>query len=238
MLANFENVSPQVGSLSSGVQKPGTFRHELIDFIAGELPAWRDRADRKQETAETVLTSQICAHLNSTARHSPGWDILQFRVEEQDEQQKGRKIDLVASPSGTTITIEGRTHVDFDSLMPIECKRLPTPKGSGRDEREYVITSSGTTGGIQRFKDGNHGALHKVGAMIAYVQEDTAAIWESRVGGWITDLAGKQAGWTKNDLLQLQRKDETRRLAVLNSSHERQNGLEDIELCHLWIEMS
>src|SRR6266478_4429108 len=116
MVANHPNSSTQVGTLSSNVQKPATFRHELVDFIANELPVWRGRSDRKNVTSETILTSQLCAHLNSVARHSDGWDILQFRVEETDEQHKGRKIDLVASPSGAIISIEGRRHVDFDSL--------------------------------------------------------------------------------------------------------------------------
>ena len=91
MLANHTNSSPQVGMLSADVQKPATFRHELIGFIASELPAWRARPERKPETSETVLTTQLCAHLNSASRHAPGWDILQFRVEEPDEQKRGRK---------------------------------------------------------------------------------------------------------------------------------------------------
>lgn len=238
MLANVEHTPPHVGNLHREIQKPATFRHELIAFIANELPNWRDRADRKPETAETSLTSQVCAHLNSVARHSPGWDILQFRVEEPDEDQRGRKIDLIAAPSGTTITIEGRAHVDFDSLMPIECKRLPTPTGTGRDEREYVITKDGTTGGIQRFKEGRHGAAHNVGAMIAYVQDGTAETWDARVAGWISALADVETGWTDKDLLQLKSRDGSRRFSFLGSSHERRNGLQPIELHHLWVEMN
>ena len=51
--------------------------------------------------------------------------------------------------SGVAICVEGRRHTDFDSLMPIECKRLPTPKGDDRDEREYVFSEHTSTGGIQ-----------------------------------------------------------------------------------------
>jgi hypothetical protein len=238
MLANQSNYFPQVGALRGDVQKPATFRHELVDFIANELPLWRSRPDRKHETAETALTSQLCAHLNSVARHSPGWDILQFRVEEPDEQQRGRKIDLVASPSGTSITIEGRKHADFDPIMPIECKRLPTPKAKDRDEREYVITEGATTGGIQRFKAGHHGAAHNFGAMIGYVQEEDTKFWNERIGGWIGALADKKPGWTSKDLLQLRSSDEAQRTATLGSSHTRNDGLADIELCHLWIKMN
>jgi hypothetical protein len=238
MLANQPDYFPQVGALRGDVQKPATFRHELVDFIANELPSWRSRPDRKPETAETALTSQLCAHLNSVARHAIGWDILQFRVEEPDEQQKGRKIDLVASPSGTSITIEGRKHTDFDPIMPIECKRLPTPKAKDRDEREYVITEGATTGGIQRFKAGHHGAAHNFGAMIGYVQEEDTKFWNERVAGWISALADKSPGWTSKDMIELRSSDETQRTATLNSSHTRNDGLPDIELCHLWVKMN
>jgi hypothetical protein len=238
MLANQPDNSPQAGALRGDVQKPATFRHELVNFIANELPQWRDRADRRRETAETALTSQLCAHLNSVARHARGWDILQFRVEEPDEEQRGRRIDLVASPSGTSITIEGRKHVDFDPIMPVECKRMPTPKAKDRDEREYVFTEGATTGGIQRFKAGLHGAVHNFGAMIGYVQEEDAKFWNERIAGWIGDLVDKKSGWTRKDMLHLRGSDETLGTALLNSSHARSNGLPDIELCHLWIEMN
>jgi hypothetical protein len=238
MLANTPDDSAQLGTLSSDVQKPATFRRELIDFIAGELSRWRDRADRLKETAETGLTSQLCAHLNSAARRAAGWDVLQFRVEEPDEEHKARKIDLVASPCGAGIWVEGRKHTEFDSLMPIECKRLPTPKGSDRDEREYVISRYSSTGGIQRFKEGNHGSTHTLGAMIAYVQEETTAVWDKRVAGWISDLAYVQPGWTLRDLLRFDHNNADLRIAVLWSSHNRQKGLSDIELRHLWLEMN
>lgn len=238
MLADTPDTSAQLGTLGSDVQKPATFRHELVDFIAGELPRWRDRPDRPRETAETILTSQLAAHLTGVARHSAGWDMLQFQVEGADEVHKGRKIDLEPRPSGTVIWIEGRRHTEFDSLMPIECKRLPTPKAADRDEREYVISSRSSTGGIQRFKEGNHAGAHTFGAMIGYLQEETTAIWDTRVAGWINDLAGVEPGWTTKDLLHRDRYDATLRLAIFRSAHERKKGLSEIELRHLWLEMN
>lgn len=151
---------------------------------------------------------------------------------------KGRKIDLEPRPSGTAFWIEGRRHTEFDSLLPIECKRLPTPQGTGRDEREYVISRYSSTGGIQRFKEGNLESAHTFGAMIGYLQEETTAVWDTRVAGWINDLAGLEPGWTTEDLLQRDYIDTRVRLAVLRSSHGRQKGLAAIELRHLWLEMN
>ncbi len=239
MLANDSGNVAQVGSLSPEVQRPASFRHELLDFISAELPRWKGRTDRPIVTAENALTSQLCAHLNSASRHSSGWDVLQFRVEEPDELKAGRKIDLVAAPSGTTICIDGRKHVDFESLMPIECKRLPTPQGNDRDEREYVVSQYSSTGGIQRFKAGQHGAAHKLGGMIAYVQEETRTYWIGRVTQWIEDLVSNSShGWTGADLLHLVNDDNIHGLSSLRSLHTRDGGLEPIELRHFWVSMN
>jgi hypothetical protein len=237
MLANLPPGSAFIGSLSGDIPKAASFRLELVEFVAGALPVWRDRDDRPQQTSETALTSQICAHLNSAARKTKGWDILQFRVEETDEAVPGRKIDLIASPSGTSITIGGRKHIDFDTLMPIECKRLPTPSGAGRDQWEYVIHRTGSTGGIQRFKSGLHGSTHSTGAMIGYIQERDCSFWDECVRSWVGQLIGVVPGWKATDLPQVVSVNAGLRTATLSSTHERPNGLAPIQLHHLWIEL-
>ena len=239
MLADSSDIPPHSGAFRSDLHLPACSRFELLDFIADQLPNWRDRADRRPETAETILTSQLCAHLNSAARHADGWDILQFRIEEPDEQERGRKIDLAVAPCGVTIWIDGRGYSDFDALVPIECKRLPTPKGKDRDEREYVFSRYSTTGGMQRFKAGHHGSAHRLGAMIAYVQDETAADWDRRIAGWIGDLVKSgSAGWSVADLLEVVSDDRSLRLTILRSAHERSVGGDKLELRHLWLEMN
>lgn len=238
MLANSLAPSLTSGALGQDVHLPATSLHELLEFIGAELPKWRDRADRKPETSETALTSQLCAHLNSAARLACGWDMFQFRVEEPDEVVKGRKVDLISAPSGGAIWIDGRRHVDFDTIMPIECKRLPTPKGTGRDEREYVFSEHSSTGGIQRFKDGNHGAEHGLAGMIGYVQRDSNSDWAKTVHGWINGLvvAGK-TGWNSADHIQLESDDTTLRTARLRSTHTRAKNLRQIVIRHFWVQM-
>jgi hypothetical protein len=237
MLAN-NPPTDRCGALEGTVHMPATFLHELITFIGEELPRWRDRPDRPTETSETALTSRLCAHLNSIARHAAGWDLLQFRVEEPDERQAGRKVDLVPAPAGTTLLIDGRRHTDFDPLLPIECKRLPTPARSDRDEREYVFSRHSSTGGIQRFKDGSHGAAHALGAMIGYVQDGALTHWVAAVGGWVRGLAATDAEWSEADVPVLEEENATLELGRLRSRHVRRHNLGTIELCHLWIKMN
>ena len=237
MLAN-SSTDVQSGRLAQDIHLPSTAKLELVDFIAQELPRWRDHPDRPVKHAETALTEHLCDHLNSAVRHSTIWSHVQFRTETGDETRGGRKIDLSVKPCGTTLIIEGRRHSQFDALFPIECKRLPTPKEKDRDEREYVITEPGTTGGIQRFKSGHHGSTHQFAAMIAYVQEHTFFHWLDRVNGWIHDLAARSnSAWSDSDALQSLNNDSVSGFCALHSQHRREGGLGECELHHLWIRM-
>jgi hypothetical protein len=236
MLVDGSNFRP-TGKLATGVLEEGHSREAILDFVLEQLPVWRDRPDRPGRTNETALTSQLCAHLNSAARKSSGLDCLQFRVEEADETEASRKIDLVAAPAGEALIVEGRSYVDFDSILPIECKRLPVPPSSGRDSREYVATNSGIGGGIQRYKAGKHGAAHAQAGLIAYVQERDFDHWFSQIETWITDLhAAKSPGWSLADLLRKMSTNPSQGTAVYNSVHSRVNST-DIHIRHMWIEI-
>ncbi len=232
------STSRVLGQLASGILAEGRSRAAILDFILGQLSRWRDRPDRPQRTSETMLTSQLCAHLNSAARKTPGWDCLQFRVEEADETQASRKVDLVAAAAGDALIVQGRNYSDFETILPIECKRLPVPAGKGRDEREYVVTRAGVGGGIQRYKEGKHGAAHVRAALIAYVQEQSFDHWLALIGGWIRDLhiAGSP-GWSPADALTTQGQDTVAGIAVHESVHSRVN-LPPIHLRHLWVRMT
>ena len=239
MLANSPTATAASGSLSKDVHLSGASYYNMLDFIADELPRWRDEPGRPAESSERQLTDQLCNYLNSVARMSQGWDYLQFRTEVPDEVKKGRSVDLTVKPCAATVWIEGKGYSHHEMLLPIECKRLPTPKAADRDEREYVYSQYGTTGGIQRFKLGVHGAAHRIAAMIAYIQGgETSAVWSGRIGEWICDLAKGDATWTADDCLVATGTDVERQTCRLRSQHRRSTGLPDIELRHLWIAMN
>ncbi len=227
------------GRLDRNIHLPSTAKLELVGFIVKELPGWRDHPDRPRANAETILTEHLCDYLNSAVHYSTTWDHVQFRTEIGDETRGGRKIDLAVKPRAAALIIEGRRHSQFDALFPIECKRLPTPKGKDRDEREYVNTESGTTGGIQRFKFGYHGAAHTFAAMIAYVQESSFPHWLSQVNYWIRDLAAvPTSAWSLSDILQSLSDDSDIGISTLKSQHRRVDDLGVCELRHIWIRMT
>ena len=238
MLAD-KSIRPASGILDKTVQKPDTFRLELIDFIAEQLPRWKDRLNpTERQESETFLTDRLRSHLNSATRHADGMDVLQFGTEVPDEMKKGRDIDLAAKPCDAILVIQGRAYTDFDTILPIECKRLPIPKSKNRDEREYVYSAYSSTGGIQRFKAGHHGGAHNLGGMIAYMQEGDANVWLERISGWIRSLAEKTpSAWSLDDLLY---QSESLILGVtrLQSCHARGPSLGAIKLEHLWLAMN
>jgi hypothetical protein len=228
------------GALASDLHLPGASRLKLLDFIAQALPRWRDDPERPSDpTSETLLSEHLCDYLTGQARFTPGFDCFQFRTETGDEGKRGRKIDLAVKPCGVALWIEGKRHTQYEAIMPIECKRLPTPKAANRDEREYVIVGDKSTGGIQRFKFGDHGSTHKVAAMIAYIQEHDGAHWNQKIMGWMQDLfTTPDSSWTSNDLLKPIELDSANKTSRLLSSHSRGPGKDPIELHHLWVQMN
>ncbi|HUP77057.1 MAG TPA: hypothetical protein VM260_00760, partial [Pirellula sp.] len=124
--------------------------------------------------------------------------------------------------------------------FPIECKRLPMPCPSDkkRDEREYVVNANGSTGGIQRFKEGNHGAAHDFAGMIGYVQDTTGfSDWFQQINDWINGLAEQERNdWSADDHLSELTENTECRTCQCQSRHERV-GRNPIVLRHVWVNL-
>lgn len=237
MLADAGDHQLTFGALDADLHLPDDWLNTLLAFLRPSLASWRDDAARPSETGETRLTAQLCAHLNSACRRS-NWDYLQFIREQPDEVRRERALDLIVAPSGATIWLEGLRHSHYDTLLPIECKRLPTPSGRDRDPREYVYSQFSSTGGLHRFKQGLHAAAHRRAVMIGYIQTDDVAHWCRQVGDWLTALANDLPdAWSLEDGIQLVTYDPVDRSAALRSRHARRAPLEPITVDHLWIEM-
>ena len=237
MLADEGEHRAQVGSLDAETHLPGEWLNTLVAFIAAAIPHWRDDLKRPTKTSETALTAQLCARLNGLTRLGR-WDFIQFKREEPDETCAGRTIDLAVAPSGTIIWIEGKEYSEYRILLPIECKRLPTPTGAARDEREYLFSRFSSTGGVQRFKAGHHGAAHTRAVMIAYVQDRDILFWRDQLSVWIDGIVGDAVpGWSDADKFSLVAHDPVERIASLQSNHIRHCGPFPILIDHLWIEM-
>ncbi|RYD84973.1 MAG: hypothetical protein EOP84_03945 [Verrucomicrobiaceae bacterium] len=222
-------------NLDPGVLRLRQQQYGLLEFVAEQLPCWRADDNEVLEQAEDRLTSQLSDYLDEAAHGSEAWNWVRFKTQVPDAIDKTRTLDIAAKPIRTVIIAE-RPYTRRSVLLPIECKRLPTPGGISR-EREYVVSSKGTTGGIQRFKLGKHALDHDLAVMIAYVQQGPSSDWVLTVNGWIQALAADiKSGWSEGDCLELI--SEGVPVYRLVSHHDRGSGYEPIELRHLWIDMN
>ena len=119
----------------------------------------------------------------------------------------------------------------------IEAKRLPTPKNSERDEREYVIVDKEKfkgNGGIQRFKEGKHARNLSCSIMFGYIQDNNTDYWLLKINRWIAELAiADNAFWSRGDCLKKYDPDKDNRFL---SVHQRKDET-IITLHHYWIKL-
>lgn len=235
MLAD-EMLDGPSGALTRTVHRPSAWLETVIEFIYARLATWRDDPDRLAETGEIRLTAQLCQFLNG-ATIDADLDSIVFQAEVPDPKVGGRVLDLVPGPRGCTIWIEGRRYSIYDPILPIECKRLPTPREKNRERREYLHTQKRTVGGVQRFKSGVHGSEHAVGVMVGYVQEASLADWLTRINHWVRVLSrARIAGWSSGEALVFGVHDGRLRTARHYSVNARTPST-PITLHHLWIDM-
>ena len=133
-----------------------------LEFVRKHLSEWRDDPDRPEVQSEEKLNGLLCDYLSYQVRHE--WPMVVFRHE---EPQKGRRRVDMSAKTKQPIIAATRDFTKYDPFLVIEGKRLPAPE-RGR-EREYVTGFDKTSGGLQRFKLGLHGASLEIAAMVAYV---------------------------------------------------------------------
>lgn len=240
MIADSSRSLAGLGSPDHTVLDAGAFRREIVDFIERELPVWRDRPERPPATDEPTLNQTLCTHLNSACRRQ-SFDSIQFLQEPL--QTSGRRADIGTMPCGT-IMVEDRVFYDFDQLLPIECKRLPTPPDRKRSSMEYVKGLPGhRTGAIERFKHGLHGPTTSEAVLIAYVQSESFLHWHRAINARLAELAagGDDNGlWAAAEQLSAESTDAVHRTQRLVSSHRRvpPAATASLLITHLWLEMT
>ena len=141
-----------------------------------------------------------------------------------------------------TITVEGRDYQDFVQLLPIECKRLPTPPDKRRSDCEYVHGLTGhRTGAIERFKHGLHGPTNEHAMIIAYVQEESFGHWERVINERLLKLAVADALWDPVELLSAASTSQRAICQKYRSHHRRLQppaSLPQVGIEHLWLLMN
>lgn len=240
MIADESRPIPALGNLEAGVLELGAFCREIVSFIEHELPVWRKRPEISQVEDEPRLNQSLCLHLDKASRHT--FDSIRFLQE--PIQGSGRNADIGVMPVDA-ITVEGINYHDYEQLLPIECKRLPTPTDSRRSDLEYVHGLPGKrTGGIERFKHGLHGRGNRHALMIAYVQEKSAEHWLAVVNERLAELTQKSSDnglWNPTESLNVETPVKTADVQRSSSRHKRLQPpccSISVDMEHLWLRMN
>jgi hypothetical protein len=225
-----------LGQITNGAE-PNGLLHATIEFVAQQLPTWRDDADRKPVDAEEKLNAQLCKWLNVAANH--GLPMVHFSHEER--QTKGARVDMSAAPKQRSL-FGTLWHTIYDPFLVIEGKRLPSPPPKSR-RREYVSGGQEISGGIQRFKLCIHGSTVTSAAIIGYIQEQSPKHWHAEINRWIDELAKEPVChacvWTKDDKLGTLTVDAERNTSISQSCHVRVGEAltTTIDVFHFWVSM-
>lgn len=202
---------------------------------------------------ENAITNRFCIDLNT--KRPPEFPFY-FHHQNIEDNRKGTSTDFavfetipfseatVFQGSNTGVSA-GATSLPGNpfprSIAKFEAKRLNSTLGKGR-EKEYVLGEYRqgkrvkNSGGIERFKNGQHGSDVQHAAIIGYIQTDTPDYWHKKVNGWIEeeilDASDKELFWCDKDLLVKERVDGG--ISCYTSFSARLAG-DDIKLKHFWI---
>lgn len=122
-------------------------------------------------------------------------------------------------------------------LYTVEAKRLPT--GTGSREKEYICgfyNSGSPSGGIQRFKTGDHGYALAKSALLGYVEQNDFLYWHKTINGWLIDKTKESPGeWREDEQLQELDLHSNQICSATRSIAYRES--DTIELFHLWVKV-
>lgn len=228
------------GSVSSGLLSEETLQKDLsleaiVSFIRAQLPYWATDPDTPKSEAENALNESLCGFLNIQSRnHLP---LCHFMHEVS--QLGRRKVDVAAKPV-QHILVEGHLYTKNDPVFVLEGKLLPPP-GKKR-EREYLTGLEGEiTGGVQRFKLGEHGGKLNEAAIIGYVQKNSFHYWFVTINSWIDELilSDQDLEWQESEKLGLLQEDTLTAYSISNNLRDAQKSKSNsILLHHFWVNLS
>jgi hypothetical protein len=120
--------SPSRGRISEGPTSSLTER--TLEFVASELAAWRDDADREAEESEERLNAKLCKYLTVAASYK--FPMVYFFHE---ERQTGiRRVDVSALPL-VGMTIGETYHSKYNPFLGI---RRQAPSDTRDRKRERI----------------------------------------------------------------------------------------------------
>jgi len=167
---------------------------------------------------ENYLTQEFAAILNRSLKDFPFCVQKTYHDIYTPNANAQRSVDFYFYP--------GEEGESTRSIYSVEAKRLPAPDRTR--EKEYVIGNKKNTGGIERFKNEEHGkGLNECG-MLAFVEDKSFEHWFNKINEWICD-----ENWKTCE--QLSEFEQSKNFAKSFSKVHR--TIEDLILFHFWISL-
>jgi hypothetical protein len=207
----------------------------VILFLEENLPDFPNEVLIKTTHAEPFMNKSLERFLENKARYGEEEYPFSFDGEPIHESEPRKRVDI-----GVYISVKGF----FENLpfFTIEAKRLPTPRATEEERKEYV---TGVKGGIARFKKNEHGVNLPINAMIGYIEKEEFVDWQKQINNWILSLNGtietnkdsnKDITWDSTEILEFIYQKE---IAKLQSTHPRVNSTAQnfVTLIHFWVKI-
>lgn len=222
------------GALSDDVLPRNLSLETIISFVRKQLPLWRDDPDTPINGAENALNESLCGFLDIQSRR----DLPLCYFMHEASQRGRRKVDVAAKPV-RHIYVEGHLYTKNDPLFAIEGKLLPPP-GKKR-EREYLTGLDGEiTGGVQRFKLGEHGEKLNEAAIVGYVRKSSLRYWFETINSWINELifSDQHLEWRSSEKLVSFLEDKRTAYSISNNLRDGEKCKSNaIRLHHFWVDL-
>jgi len=164
------------------------------------------------------------------------------RFKHEAPQQKSRTVDIGIHGIEEVTFVGPYGYSIYEPFMVVEAKRLPAP--SKDREREYVSGIGKATGGIQRFKCGQHGANVEIAVIIGYIEDQSVDHWHATINRWISELVAGTISdgctWKEAELLEKLTWNDKDRTSASISFHGRFGECltRSIRIHHVWVVMS
>jgi len=229
MLVNNLSSNSNIPNFTHSCQLENIFEEALLETV----PEFLKGLTQLPTTAnlnEVVFSQEFVTSLNRILIHNPKGILA---VSEYTDiytvgANPGKRVDI-AFVSST----QGAFKI---KLYTVEAKRLPT--GTGNRETEYIyghFNNGSPSGGIQRFKSGDHGFGLSKSALLGYVEKYNFFHWHTTINDWIIAKATELPDWNNNEQLQKLEISACGKYSISRSVADRLS--DTIDLFHFWIKI-
>lgn len=197
----------------------------IPDFIHGLIAYPKTKKLNEEDLSQEYVTA-----LNRCLIKNPKGilAVSEYKDLYTEDANPTKRVDIafVSSEQGSLKT----------KLYTVEAKRLPT--GTGQREQEYIygFNYKRPTGGVQRFKTGDHGLGLSKSALLGYVEKNNFDYWYETINVWIVDKSLElPVEWRDDEQLRNLDVNLSGNYSVCRSVAHRKS--DSVDLFHLWIKI-